>query len=353
MTDVMDLGCAVLRTSFFEQTMEALGHFGRAGIASAVAASLLGHGYFYDNPRSRKAGIALIVALLASAAVTELVRYSVQLPRPKQSSGYGFPSGHTSAAFSLAAVLGITFPQAGSLFYLVALLTGISRLYFRAHYLIDVLGGALIGVLIGLPLAKKLITPSCQANVTFLGSLGWLTILLIGAGAAGFFYATEQNISTHKLTFGDSAVARSALMTIDFGSPQARPALSAGWAEDESWEDGRRTLVWATGVASEIKLNLPAVQEYFFRLNVFPYSPKGLTCQRIAVKINDIPITNLFLEKGWHWYGFEVPKTAIRSGLNKVDFFYAYAQPPITRGTHADARPLSVAFDRLDVISGK
>ena len=126
----------------------ALGHFGRAGIAVTVAASLLGHGYYYDNPRSRKAGMALIVALLASAAVTELVRYSVQLPRPKQSSGYGFPSGHTSAAFSLAAVLGITFPQAGSLFYLVALLTGISRLYFRAHYLIDVLGGALIGVLI-------------------------------------------------------------------------------------------------------------------------------------------------------------------------------------------------------------
>ena len=205
MTDVMDLGCAVLRTSFFEQTMEALGYFGRAGIASTVAASLLGHGYFYDNPRSRKAGIALIVALLASAAVTELVRYSVQLPRPKQSSGYGFPSGHTSAAFSLAAVLGITFPQAGSLFYLVALLTGISRLYFRAHYLIDVLGGALIGVLVGVPLAKKLITPSCRANVTFLGSLGWLTILLVGAGAGGFFYATEQNISTHKLTLGDSA----------------------------------------------------------------------------------------------------------------------------------------------------
>lgn len=142
-------------------------------------------------------------------------------------------------------------------------------------------------------------------------------------------------------------------MTIDFGSPQARPALSAGWAEDESWEDGRRTLVWATGVASEMKLNLPAVQEYFFRLNVFPFSPKGLTCQWITIKINDNPVAKLFLEKGWHWYGFEVPKRAIRSGLNKVDFFYAYAQPPIARGTHADARPLSVAFDRLDVISGK
>jgi undecaprenyl-diphosphatase len=351
MTDVMDLGCAVLRTPLFEQTMEALGYFGRAGIACAVAVFLLGHGYVYDNPRSRKAGIALIVALLVSAAATELVRYAVQLPRPKQSSGYGFPSGHTSAAFSLAAVLGITFPQAGWLFYLVALLTGVSRLYFRAHYLVDVLGGALIGVFVGITLAKKLI-PSCQAHVTFLGSLGWLTILLIGAGAAGFFHATEQNISIHKLTLGDTSGARNALMTIDFGSPQARPVLGAGWGEDESWEDGRRTLVWATGVASELKLDLPSAREYLFHLNIFPYAPKGLTCQQIAVKINDTLITKLFLEKGWHWYGFEVPKTAIRPGLNRVDFFYAYAQPPINRGTSADARPLSVAFDRLDVLSG-
>jgi hypothetical protein len=351
MTDVMDLGCAVLRTTFFEETMAALGYFGRAGIASSVAASLIGYGYFYDNPRSRKAGIALVLALLASAAVTELVRYTVQLPRPKQSSGYGFPSGHTSAAFSLAAVLGMAFPQAGPLFYLVALFTGISRLYFRAHYLVDVLGGALIGVSVSIPIAKKLITPSRQANITFLGSLGWLTVLLFGAGAGGFFYATEQNIATHKLTFDDLAGARSALVTIDFGNSQARAALGAGWAEDESWEDGNRTLVWATGVASELKLDLPSAQEYFFRLNVFPYAPKGLTCQRIAVKINDTSVAKLFLEKGWHWYGFEVPKTAIRPGLNRVALVYAYAQRPITRGTHADARPLSVAFDRLEVVS--
>jgi|GEM_PF-1715100 undecaprenyl-diphosphatase len=353
MTDVMDLGCAVLRTRFFEETMEALGYFGRAGIAGTIAVCLLGHGYFYGNPRSRKAGIALIVALLVSAAVTELVRYAVQLPRPKQSSGYGFPSGHTSAAFSLAAVLGITFPQAGPLFYLVALLTGISRLYFRAHYLIDVSGGALIGVLVGIPLAKRIISSPCQANATLVGSLGWLTILLIGLGAGGFFYATEENIFRHKLALSDSAGTPSALMTIDFGSSQARRALSAGWGEDESWEEGKRTLVWATGVASEMKLNLPAAQEYSIRLNVFPFAPKGLTCQWIAVKMNDIPIAKLFLEKGWHWYEFEIPKNAIRDGVNRVNFSYAYAQPPIDRGTSADARPLSVAFDRLDLLSRK
>jgi membrane-associated phospholipid phosphatase len=352
MMDGIDLGCAFLRTPFLAETMEALGFFGRAGIACAVAVSLLGHGYFFDNPRSRKTAIALIVALIVSAVATELVRYAVQLPRPKQSDGYGFPSGHTSAAFSFAAVLGIAFPQAGPLFYLVAVLTGISRLYFRAHYVVDVLGGGAIGVLIGIPLAKRLIVPSRRMSVTFLGSLGWLTILLIGAGAGGFFYATERSIAAHKMASDDSVATPNAAMTIDFGSPQARPALGAGWSGDESWEDGRRTLVWATGFQSEMQLHLPAVQDYLFRVNLFPYAPGGLTCQRVAVEINANRVTELFLEKGWHWYEFEVPKNAIRSGLNRVEFFYAYAQPPVTRRGNADSRPLSAAFDRLDVVAG-
>ena len=349
MTDAMDVGCAVIRTPFFEQMMEAMGYFGRAGIAVVVAGSLLGHGYFYDNRRTRKAGIALIIALLASAAVTELVRYAVQLPRPKESMGYGFPSGHTSAAFSLAAVLAVTFPQSSSLFYLLAMLTGISRLYFRAHYLTDVLAGALIGVLTGMLLAKALIPRSFKASHAFLGSLGWTAILLVGVACGGFFYAIERSIAAQKLASDFSIVKQRLLMTIDFGHPQARSAFGRGWADDESWDDGKRTLVWATGTASEMTLNLPAARDYFFRLNVFPNAPTGLACQRIAVNINDVPIAKLFLEKGWHWYGFEVPKAAIRDGVNNVKFSYDYAQRPVPRGPNADARLLSVAFDRLDV----
>jgi undecaprenyl-diphosphatase len=351
MTDAMDLGCAVMRTPFFEQVMETMRYFGRAGIAILVVGSLLAHGYFYDNRRTRKAGIALIIALLASAAVTELVRYAVQLPRPKESMGYGFPSGHTSAAFSLAAVLGVTFPQIGSLFYLIAVLTGISRLYYRAHYVTDVLGGAFIGVLIGAPLAKALVPYPLRGGRALFGSVGWTVVLIIGVAFGGFFYTVERNIAAQRLSEGSSSAGQSLLMTIDFGHPQARAALGTGWAGDELLENSKRTFVWATGSESEMALSLPVARDYLFRLNVFPYSPKGLTCQRIAVDVNGVPIAKLFLEKGWHWYGFEVPKPLVRTGVNKIKFSYDYAQRRVGPSRNTDSRLLSVAFDRLDVFS--
>ena len=351
MTDAMDLACAVMRTPFFEQMMEVVRYFGRAGIAVLVVGSLLAHGYFYDNRRTRKAGIVLIIALLASAAVTELVRYAVQLPRPKESMGYGFPSGHTSAAFSLAAVLGVTFPQIGSLFYLIAVLTGISRLYYRAHYVTDVLGGALIGVLIGAPLAKALVPHPLRGGRALFGSVGWTVVLIIGVAFGGFFYTVERHIAAQRLSEGSSAAGQSLLMTIDFGHPQARAAFGRGWGDDESWNDGKRTLVWATGTASEMTLDLPAARDYFFRLYVFPNAPTGLACQRIAIDVNGVPIAKLFLEKGWHWYGFKVPKPLVRTGVNKIKFSYDYAQRPVSPDRNADSRLLSVAFDRLDVLS--
>ena len=349
MIDMMGLGCSLLRTPVLEQTMEALGYFGRGGIAGVVVLSLLGYGYQYGDPRSKKAAIALLAALIASAGATELARHSVQLPRPRLDSSFGFPSGHTSAAFSLAGVLGVAFPPFAAFFYLLALLTGISRLYFRAHYLVDVMGGAAIGVLFSIPVAVRLIPRCLRARRPRLSVLGWGVFSIVGVVACAFFYVSEQNISAHKLAPHETALTSGAVATVDFGSREARTALRHGWSADESWEDGKRSLVWATGLASEIRLDLPIVQGYVFRLNVLPYSPKGPACQRIEVRINNNPVTQLFLEQGWHWYGFEVPATAVRAGANDVHLLYAYAESPKARVGSADARRLSVAFDRLDV----
>jgi hypothetical protein len=106
-------------------------------------------------------------------------------------------------------------------------------------------------------------------------------------------------------------------------------------------------------VTSEMTLNLPAAKAQSLHLNFFPNAPKGLTCQWIAVGINDIPIAEVFLEKGWHWYRLQVPQSAIRPGVNKVNFSYAYAARRAPDGSDKiEARPLSVAFHRLEVLSG-
>ncbi len=65
-----------------------------------------------------------------------------------------FPSGHTMAAFALYAYLALCLPHkrwAGALFFLLALLVGISRIYLVQHFLKDIYLGAIMGVLIALP----------------------------------------------------------------------------------------------------------------------------------------------------------------------------------------------------------
>lgn len=61
---------------------------------------------------------------------------------------HSFPSGHTSTIFALATVLGERY-RIEKFTYLLATLTGISRIILRKHYPSDVLAGALIGYLAG------------------------------------------------------------------------------------------------------------------------------------------------------------------------------------------------------------
>jgi membrane-associated phospholipid phosphatase len=60
-----------------------------------------------------------------------------------------FPSGHTMAAFALFAFLAFCWPQkkwAALLFFLLAFLVGLSRMYLVQHFFKDVYLGAILGV---------------------------------------------------------------------------------------------------------------------------------------------------------------------------------------------------------------
>ncbi len=71
----------------------------------------------------------------------------------RQQGGRSFPSGHTSQAFFVATLLvGYLRPGlwAVGLLYATALLVGTTRMYVGAHYLRDVLAGAILGSAWGL-----------------------------------------------------------------------------------------------------------------------------------------------------------------------------------------------------------
>lgn len=61
-----------------------------------------------------------------------------------------FPSGHTATAFALFLLLSILINNKwlSVLFFMMALLVGISRVYLSQHFLEDVIAGAVIGVVL-------------------------------------------------------------------------------------------------------------------------------------------------------------------------------------------------------------
>lgn len=64
-----------------------------------------------------------------------------------------FPSGHTMTGFAFYTFLALAIPRkkiAGLLFFVAALLVGISRMYLVQHFLSDVYLGALIGVMLAI-----------------------------------------------------------------------------------------------------------------------------------------------------------------------------------------------------------
>jgi len=100
----------------------------------------------------------LILAVIASVVVTNILKYSINRPRPfvtysfieKVTSGGSpsFPSGHTSDAFVLATALSLAFPRPWviGLSFSWAILMGYTRMGLGVHYPADVLVGALVGV---------------------------------------------------------------------------------------------------------------------------------------------------------------------------------------------------------------
>jgi len=65
-----------------------------------------------------------------------------------------FPSGHTATAFALAVTIWKHDKKVGVFYLLAALAVGVARVLANVHYPVDILGGAVLGILSSLATEK-------------------------------------------------------------------------------------------------------------------------------------------------------------------------------------------------------
>ncbi|HCP14265.1 MAG TPA: phosphatase PAP2 family protein [Peptococcaceae bacterium] len=110
---------------------------------------------------TRQTGGQCIWALLVTTAIGEgLLKHIFRRPRPfvthgpihlviPMPTGFSFPSGHMASSVAAALILSQMGPVPALLATFYATLMGISRIYLKAHYLTDVVVGAVVGFFCG------------------------------------------------------------------------------------------------------------------------------------------------------------------------------------------------------------
>jgi membrane-associated phospholipid phosphatase len=123
------------------------------------------YGHFNEDPKARQASLLAVESLAISGAFTWTLKEIAQRPRPstgesstswngpsRKIADYSFPSGHSTAAFSIASVIAEEYgtnPYVPPIAYGLATLTGFARIYGNNHWASDVFFGGAIGYFIG------------------------------------------------------------------------------------------------------------------------------------------------------------------------------------------------------------
>lgn len=104
---------------------------------------------FWHRPNLRTVVLATLTAGVARLTLKPLILLFVHRARPYGTEFDSFPSGHALFFFAFATVVYRHDKRWGWMFFIGAALMGVARVVGDIHWPTDVLGGALIGILVG------------------------------------------------------------------------------------------------------------------------------------------------------------------------------------------------------------
>lgn len=144
---------ARIKNDFLDKFMYRVTDLGGA-IFSTVFSFVL---VLFGNDTIRLIGFEALVVLALSQIVVQSLKLILSRERPYtiieqlntfgiNLKDYSFPSGHTTASFSIATVLVLNIPSVFLLVYFLATIIGVSRIYLGVHYPTDVLAGIILGI---------------------------------------------------------------------------------------------------------------------------------------------------------------------------------------------------------------
>ncbi|OCT10945.1 phosphoesterase [Paenibacillus pectinilyticus] len=141
-----------IQHNFLDAFFTKITHLGgaTASIMLSLCLAIFGHGSL------RIAGIQALIALTISHIPVAIMKKKYPRLRPylvhpqtitykNPLTDHSFPSGHTTAIFSVLVPLAFALPVLGLVLMPLALLVGLSRIYLGLHYPSDCIVGCLLG----------------------------------------------------------------------------------------------------------------------------------------------------------------------------------------------------------------